>query len=170
MMRSATSKSAITPWQILIARLGAEKKRSWQSKTPAVRVVKLKSKNPLPRVLRPGGETKMLTRSNTHQTKVIARKTSARNRSALTDQRLYGETWTDQFCQAILLYYSQLDHLDQDSHLVVDDHVLLVKDDLSQLALDALLLLMLVALLIVHRPVLADRFSSMLPTVRPCSL
>jgi hypothetical protein len=71
-----------------MAMLGAEKKRSEHSSTPAVRVVYEKSEKPEPLVCRPGGETKMLTSSSTHQMKVMARKVTEMKRKARTVQRL----------------------------------------------------------------------------------
>ena len=50
--------------------------------------MKAKSVKPEPRVCRPGGETKMLTKSSTHHTKEIIRKSTVKARAARTAKRL----------------------------------------------------------------------------------
>jgi hypothetical protein len=53
---------------------GVVKKMAATRRLPIVRHVYAKSKKPDPRVCKPGGETKMDTRSNTHQRKEMMRK------------------------------------------------------------------------------------------------
>ena len=86
--KSTSSSIDITARQALIAVLGAEKNNNDNSRIPVVRVVKAKSVKPEPRVCRPGGETKMLTKSRTHQMKEMARKRTVRPRAKRTVHRL----------------------------------------------------------------------------------
>lgn len=57
---------------------GFAKNNSATSRFPVVSVVYEKSKNPEPRELKYGGETKMDTSSKTHQRKEITRKSTVR--------------------------------------------------------------------------------------------
>jgi hypothetical protein len=67
---------------------GAEKKRMATKRLPAVRVMYEKSKKPEPLVCRPGGETKMHTKSRTHQMKLMRKKRTVRYLRKRTVQRL----------------------------------------------------------------------------------
>jgi len=71
---------------------GAEKNNKATRRLPAVKVTKAKSKKPDPRVCIPGGETKIETRSNVHQTKLRKKKRNVKYLRNRTVQRLYGET------------------------------------------------------------------------------
>ena len=67
---------------------GDEKKSSMVIKSPRVKVVKEKSKNPEPRECIPGGLMKIDTNRSTHHRKLITAKRTVKYRKKRTLQRL----------------------------------------------------------------------------------